>query len=105
MEIQDIMKVLVKKGISISMHYNIEKEQCYIDLETRAKSYLHLYEDGVLRGRYQYEKQIDLTQGIEELVTELCHEFNHALYGRSYCQESWAELCRSKSIVLEVYGM
>ena len=105
MEIQDIMKALAKKGISTSMHYNSEKDKCYVDLETRAKSELHLYEDGMLRGRYQYEKQIDLTQDIEELVTELCHEFNNALHGRNYCQEAWVELCRSKNIVLEMYGM
>jgi len=104
MEIQDIMKALAKKGISTSMHYNSEKDQCYVDLETRAKSELHLYEDGILRGRYQYETQIDLTQDIEALVTELCHEFNNALHGRNYCQEAWAELCRSKNIVLEMYG-
>ena len=98
MEIQDIMKALEKKGISTSMHYNSEKDQRYVDLETRAKSELHLYEDGILRGRYQYEKQIDLTQDVEELVTELCHEFSNALHGRNYCQESWAKLCRSKGI-------
>jgi hypothetical protein len=105
MEIQDIMKALAKKGISTSMHYNSEKDQFYVDLETRAKSELHLYEDGILRGRYQYETQIDLTQDIESLVTELCHEFNNALHGRNYCQEAWAELCRSKNIVLQMYGM
>ena len=105
MEIQDIMKALAKKGISTSMHYNSEKDQCYVDLETRAKSELHLYEDGILRGRYQYETQINLTQDIEALVTELCHEFNNALHGRNYCQEAWAELCRSKNIVLKMYGI
>lgn len=105
MEIQDIMKALAKKGISTSMYYNSEKDQCYVDLETRAKSELHLYEDGVLRGRYRYEKQIDLIQDIEELITELCHEFNHALHGRNYYQEAWVELCRSKEIVLEMYGL
>jgi hypothetical protein len=105
MEIQDIMKALAKKGISTSMHYNSEKDQFYVDLETRAKSELHLYEDGILHGRYQYEKQIDLSQDVELLVTELCHEFNNALHGRNYCQEAWAELCRSKRIVLKMYGM
>lgn len=100
MEIQDLMKALTKKGISTSMHYNSEKDQYYVDLETRAKSELHLYEDGILRGRYQYEKQIDLTQDIEELIAELCHEFNYALHGRNYCQEAWTELCRSKKITL-----
>jgi hypothetical protein len=104
MEIQDIMNALAKKGISTSMHYNSEKDQFYVDLETNAKSELHLYEDGILRGRYQYENQIDLSQDIELLITELCHEFNNALHGRNYCKEAWAELCRSKGIVLVVYG-
>jgi len=103
MEIQGIMKALAKKGVSTSMHYNSEKAQCYVDLETRAKSELHLYEDGVLCGRYQYEKLIDLNQDIEELITKLCHEFNQALHGRSYCNGEWADLCRSKGIILETY--
>ena len=103
MKIQDIMKELAKKGISTSIHYNIEKEQCYVDLETMAKSELHLYEGGMLRGRYQYENKIDLSQDIESLLTELCQEFNKSLHGRNYYQEAWAELCRSKGIVLEIY--
>jgi len=104
MEIQELMKVLANKGISTSMHYNVEKEQCYVDLETKAKSELHLYEDGMLRGRYEYETQIDLTQDVEKLLTELCHEFNNALHYRNYCQEAWADLCRSRGVVLEMYG-
>lgn len=92
------MKVLVKKGISTSIHYNGEKNQFYLDLETGAKSELHLYEDGLLVGRYNYEKQINLTQNIEDLVTELCYEFKHALCGRDYGQESWVKLCCSKDI-------
>ncbi len=102
MQIQDIMKALAKKEISTSMYYDSEKDQYYVDLETMAKSDLHLYEDGVLRGRYQYENQIDLTQDIEDLITELCYEFNNALHGRNYYQQSWAELCRSKNITLKI---
>ena len=105
MKIQDLMKELGKRGISTSIHYNIENQQCYVDLETRAKSELHLYEDGVLRGRYEYETQIDLDQDIEGLIIELCHEFNNALHGRNYYQEAWAELCLSNGIVLGMYGL
>lgn len=101
----EIMEALAQKGISTSMKYDEEKDQCYVDLETHAKSHLYLYGDGMLRGRYDYETQIDLTQDIEVLITELCHEFNNALYGRNYCQEAWAELCRSKNIKLQMYGM
>lgn len=104
MEIQDVMKTLAIKGIYTSIHYDTEKNQCYVDLETKAKSELHLYEDGTLYGRYQYENKIDLTKDIEELITELCHEFNYALHGRDYCQSGWADLCRSKNITLNIFA-
>lgn len=103
MEIQDLMKVLCKENITTSMHFDKEKEQCYIDLETRAKSELHLYEDGVIRGRYDYEEQIDLNQDINDLIRVLCEEFNNSLYGRNYYQESWGLLCEKISVKVEVY--
>jgi hypothetical protein len=103
MEIQDVMKLLAKNGVSTSMHYNLEKNKIYCDLETMAKSELHLYEDGILRGRYQYEKQIDLNQDVDSLLNNLCIEFNQALHGRSFCQGAWADLCRSRGIALEMY--
>ena len=103
MEIKDLMKILCKEGITTSMHFSKEKEQCYIDLETRAKSELHLYEDGVIRGRYGYENQIDLKQDIDDLILALCNEFNHALHGRSYYQEEWGLLCEKKGVIIEAY--
>lgn len=102
MEIGDLMKHLAKKGILTSMHYDTERDQFYVDLETQAKSFLYLYEDGMLRGRYQYEKQIDLSEDAEELVRRLCHEFNRALHGRNFFQGAWADLCRSQGIKLNV---
>jgi len=105
MGIHDVMMGLAKKGISTSMHYDENKKLCYIDLNTKAKSHLHLFEDGMLYGRYDHEKKIDLTKNIEDIVTELCHEFNDALHGRNYCQQAWADLCVSKGIVLDMLGM
>jgi hypothetical protein len=103
LDLKDITKALSNKQISTTIQYNTDRDQLYIDLETRAKSELHLYEDGMLRGRYNYETQIDLSQDIESLITELCYEFNNALHGRSYCQIGWVELCESKKIKLEMY--
>lgn len=96
------MKALAMKKIYTSMQYDSERDEIYVDLETKAKSHLHLYEDGTLKGRYQYEIKIDLSQDIESLVTQLCHEFNNALHGRDYCQPAWADLCRSKEIILKM---
>ena len=103
MEIQDIMKILAKNKVSTSIHYDEERDMCYVNLETMAKSHLHLYENGMLYGRYQYEKQVDLSQNEEELIIELCHEFNDALHGRGFCQEAWADLCRERGIDLVIY--
>lgn len=99
------MKMLAKRGISTSIHYNTEKDLCYVDLDTRAKSELHLYEDGTLQGRYNYKVPIDLTQDFESLLTELCHEFNYALHGRNYCNPAWVDLCSEKNIKLNMLGL
>lgn len=89
MTIQDVMKELSKSKILTSIHYDIKKDQCYLDLETMAKSHLHLYEDGILRGRYNYETQIDLNSDIEDIICILCFEFNRAKCGRDYYSQSW----------------
>ena len=103
MEIQDLMKVLCKEDITTSMHFNKDKNQCYVDLETRAKSELHLYEEGVIRGRYDYEEQIDLSQDIDDLIRVLCEEFNRTLHGRDYYQEEWGLLCKKIGVKVEAY--
>lgn len=101
MEIFEIMKALAKEGISTSMNYSLEKEEFYIDLDTRAKSHLHLYENGVLLGRC-FQEEIDLTSDIEDLIHYLCINFKRALWGRNYYNESWVKLCNSKGIVINV---
>ena len=103
MKLEELVKELAYQGVCTTMHYDIDKKEMYLDLETRAKSHLYLYESGLLCGRYDYKKQIDLNQEADNLITELCQEFNHALHGRSYCQSSWADLCRTKGVELETY--
>jgi len=98
MEIRDILVELTKLGIHPSMHYDIDMNQCYLDLNTQAKSHLYLYEDGILRGRYQYQKEIDFNDDIEHMITILCNVFKRSLCGRDYGNPTWAELCDSKGI-------
>ena len=104
MNLKDIMKALGKKNISTSMKYDKSKDLCFLDLETDAKSHLHLYEDSIIRGRYEYERSIDLRQDEYELIQELCSEFNDALHGRGYYQSEWGTLCEEYGIRLEVYS-
>lgn len=103
MEIKDLMELLSKNKITSSIKYDDILNKIYLDLETNAKSHLYLYEDGILRGRYNYEVQIDLSENIDDVITKLCYEFADALHGRSYYQAGWGELCRQKGIKLETY--
>ena len=103
MNIQDIMKALSGLGITTSAHFNAEKQQFYLDLQTEAKSHLHLYETGLLLGRYDYEKQMDLTKDVDALIDDLCYEFNYALHGRKFCAWEWAELCRNRGVKLDTW--
>jgi hypothetical protein len=105
MHILTILKELSKHSIRTSIHYNTERDQFYLDLETQAKSDLHLYDDGILRGRYDYETEIDFYSDLEDTVTTLCREFNYALHGRDYYQSAWAELCKSKNIQLNIKNL
>jgi hypothetical protein len=103
MHILTILKELSKYQINSSIHYNTERDQFYLDLQTQAKSDLHLYDDGILRGRYGYENEIDFTCEVEDTVTSLCFEFNRALHGRDYYQSAWGELCKSRNIQLTIH--
>lgn len=97
----NLMKLLTEHKISTSFHYDGNRSQYYLDLETRAKSDLHLYDDGIIRGRYNYEQSIDLSLESEAIIFDLCLEFRDALHGRNYCQESWLDLCKSKGISIK----
>ena len=92
----DILKAL-SKDVYCSMEYDTEKEQFCIDLKTMAKSDLFLYEDGMLRGRYN-EKQINLNDEMEVLIVTLCREFDRALCGRDFGQAEWFELCKKNNV-------
>jgi len=94
----DLLKELIINGVFTTIQYDIPKNQLFLDLDTRAKSDLYLYEDGILRGRYNYENQIDLTQEMDTLIDELCREFIRAQCGRDYGQEGWFNLCKERQI-------
>ena len=97
--IPEIMKALSFRLVDVSMHYDQAYDQFFLDLETRAKSELLLYEDGTLRGRYNYEKRMDLEQDIKDLVVDLCYEFKRAMHGRSFGNSEWIPLCRKNEIM------
>jgi hypothetical protein len=103
-ELIEILKRLSLEHIDCSLQYNIEKEQFFIDLQTEAKSELHLYDDGIIRGRYDYENQIDLNAEMNEIIINLCFEFRDAFHGRNYGQSGWFDLCKRNNVKIKVYG-
>ena len=102
MHLIDLLKELTVNGVYTTFQYDEKKNQFFIDLDTRAKSDLYLYEDGILCGRYNYEQQIDLTQDTDLLITQLCLEFKQAMCGRSFGQEGWFKLCEKRQIQINL---
>lgn len=101
MNLQKTMLLLQKENIETSIKLD-DSGEMYLDLQTMAKSHLYLYESGRLIGRYDYETFVDFSD-INSLLSCLCVEFNHALHGRGYFQDSWGKLCERKQIALEIF--
>lgn len=99
----DVMKELIGHGISTSLDKSSEGE-FFINLNTDAKSELHLYDDGTIIGRYDYKNKIDFTQDMYDIISDLCYEFNHALYGKNFFNQAWVDLCVVKGVGLETYS-
>lgn len=100
-DIFEIQKFLVKKGISVTLNWSRADEQFYLDLNTRAKSGLHLYEDLTLVGRYDKTKlRINENETIESVGESLCWHFFDCLHGRNYWNGDWEKLCNEYNIKL-----
>jgi len=95
--IKEITKQLTIKKINVSINFNLEKDKFFIDLDTKAKSHLYLYEDGTLEGRYS-TKKINLNTDIESILLTLCEEFNEALCYRTYGNSYWFNLCKEMNV-------
>lgn len=98
LELLGIQKYLTSEGISISVNYDSDLDQYYIDLDTGAKSHLWLYQDRTLRGRYGYEVVIE-ERDLEGFTDRLCREFVNALCGRDYYNMNWRVFV--KNVVLK----
>ncbi len=94
--ISDIIHYLAKEGIEPTLCYSDKSESYYYDLDSRAKSHMHLYEDFTLKFRYDTKVELDVGQySIEEIIFDICQAFNeYALRGRDYCNLKWVDLCR-----------
>lgn len=94
MKILELLKDLTKENIWASVHYNEDSDEFFIDLNTHAKSHLHLYENGVLVKRY------DRTEIVfdELILRKLCVEFKDSLCGRDYGNQDWFKLCEKLGI-------
>lgn len=102
MELKEILKELSINGISAKMTYSIEHEMFVLDLQTLSKSHLYLYEDGTLRGRYDYQSYIDFYLDTDSIIRNLAYEFTEALHGRDYGNSEWFSLCDKHNIKYEI---
>lgn len=98
MELTDILKELELREVPTSISYSTDFGMLYINLDTRAKSWLYLYEDGTIRGRYDYENKIDFSNDISSIILLLCVEFSNSLHGKSYGNSDWFDLCNELEV-------
>ena len=91
--ILEIVKILVDK---YGIYPTLEKEfegGFYFNLNTGAKSHLYLFEDGTVKGRYDYVNKVFTENNtIEEILINLANEFEECLHYRNYYNEAWADL-------------
>ena len=97
--IQKIFLLLHKNGVTTDARIDVE-DNVYLDLNTGAKSRLYLYEDGTLKGRYNYKNKVDLTLSEGDILRDLCYEFVNCLHGRDYFNHDWKKLCEKQNIKL-----
>lgn len=96
----DLFIALREKNVDAELCYYVSDKKIYINLNTQAKSHLHLYPDGTIFGRYGYENKIDLNQSVSDVLKQLCIEFIGSLHGRKYYNDNWALLCDENGIEL-----
>lgn len=83
----------VAKILSKNHNISVTLEGDYIDLKTMAKSHLYLFEDGTVKGRYDYESNVfDTADTLEDIVRNLALEFEGCLHGRTFYNIDWAIL-------------
>lgn len=88
----DVIECLVEKGITTQIRID-DSFRIYADLNTGAKSHLHLYKDGTVIGRYGYTNNVfQYGVVIQEVIRFLALEFVNCLHGRSYYSLEWAKL-------------
>lgn len=101
-EMRDVIATLVVDH-GIEVERQVWKDEApFFDLASRAKSHMHLLEDGnefVLRMRYDREFRIPLDTEPDGVVMWLAEHFAYdALHGRGFGSERWDAVCRKHNI-------
>lgn len=95
MQTIDAVKELIRMGLTgIKFEYDKTSDLFYYDLNTGAKSHLHLFEDWHVEGRYNYSNQIEIEEWatMEHILTRLFWEFKDCIHGRDYYNTDWMEI-------------
>lgn len=105
--VEDVILQLIKYQVIPSIGIDAEGIT-YHDLETRAKSHLYLYDDGTVKGRYDYVNNVfENADTVDEVIMNLVHEFENCLHGRNFYSFFWMNLretlCHdSKEVIKEL---
>lgn len=100
----NILKSLAKNNISPTLLWDENADAFYIDANTQAKSYLYIYEDGRMFGRYEslgnlFEGDSEYYTMIEDdILKELCVTYLACKHGRVFGNHYWEKLCKKYNV-------
>lgn len=105
----DSLGILLNAGIEVSMHYDREKKLWYADLNTGAKSHMHLYDDGkiiTLEKRYNEKDQLnyEFDNSMEDILNFYCYNFVSCIKGRSFANENSVAFAKERGYTA-VFGI
>ena len=96
------LEFLTRAGIDVTIKYNQEKKTWYADLNTGAKSHMHLYDDGgrniIIEKRYNEKDEFyyEFDDQIEDILDFYCYNFVSCIKGRSFGNENWVAFVKER---------
>lgn len=88
----DLVSRLVSLGLEVTMCYDRIEDKPYFNLNTGAKSNLHLYYDGSFKMRYDRTGNVYKEQNLYDAIDEVYSLFTIAMHGRDFFNLEWVNV-------------
>ena len=89
-QIDNLVKECTILGLRPTLEYDHNRESVYYDMQTGAKSGMHIYPDGFVSMRYS-TVTLDSNSCLADLVDDVWSLFRECLCSRDYYSIQWQE--------------